>query len=275
MLRNVWLAPNEEDEHGIEYASVHGSRLRPWQRRDLQAARRVQQKLFPERMPQTRGWEFAGVCRPARMLAGDYYDVFDLTPGFVGLALGDVAGKGLGPALVMASLHALIRSRLAHYGRALPLLMHEVNQYLFASIPDDMFVTLFLGVLEERTGRLAYVNAGHPHPVLVTSQGQQVVRLTTAGALLGVLPQIQYTEGEVQLPPGSLLALFSDGIPDAQNERGQRFQEQRILQVLSGASSLPAATVLSRILAAVECFVGVSKLRDDRAVLIVRRESHC
>ena len=81
--------------------------------RDLEAASRVQRKLFPERMPEASGWEFAGLCRPARVLAGDYYDVFDLTPGYVGLALGDVAGKGLGPSLVMAGLHAMIRSRLA------------------------------------------------------------------------------------------------------------------------------------------------------------------
>src|SRR6516165_5841808 len=117
-------------------------------------------------MPEAPGWQFAGLCRPARMLAGDYYDVFDLTPGHVGLALGDVAGKGVGPSLVMASLHAMIRSRLAHYCGDLPRLMHELNQYLFASLPEDMFVTLFLGVLDERTGRLRYVNAGHGHPIL-------------------------------------------------------------------------------------------------------------
>jgi phosphoserine phosphatase RsbU/P len=238
---------------------------------DLEAASRVQRKLFPERMPEASGWEFAGLCRPARVLAGDYYDIFDLTPGHVGLALGDVAGKGLGPSLVMAGLHAMIRSRLAQYADDLPRFMQELNQYLFASMPDDMFVTLFLAVLDERTGRLRYVNAGHPHPVLVTAKDPQPARLTTAGALLSVLPDVDYAEGAVYLEPGSVLALFSDGITDAVNGEGQSFQEQRIIQILRGAGSAPAATVLSRILAAVDRFVGMSELRDDIAVIVIRR----
>jgi sigma-B regulation protein RsbU (phosphoserine phosphatase) len=273
MFRKAFMMQKQKGANVLGYASVPGMRLRPLPLWDLEAASRVQQKLFPERMPQAPGWEFAGLCRPARMLAGDYYDVFALTPGQVGLALGDVAGKGVGPALVMASLHALIRSRLALYGGDLPRLMHELNQYLFASLPEDMFVTLFLGVLDERTGRLRYVNAGHGHPILVTAQGQEPARLTTASALLGVLPDAAYAEGEVHLPPGSLLALFSDGVTDAVNEWGQSFQVQRLLEVLSSASSLSAVTVLARVLAAVERFVGVSELRDDLAVLVIRRES--
>jgi sigma-B regulation protein RsbU (phosphoserine phosphatase) len=274
MFQNVFATQKQEGENAFSDASVQGMRLQPLHLRDLEAASRVQQKLFPERMPEAPGWEFAGLCRPARMLAGDYYDVFDLAPGQVGLALGDVAGKGLGPSLIMASLHAMVRSRLAQYARDLPRLMQELNQYLIASIPDDMFVTLFLGVLDERTGRLSYVNAGHPHPLVVTAEGQTPVRLTTADALLGVLPAVRYAEGQVQLPPGSMLALFSDGITDARDAMGQSFQELRIIELLSGAASFPAATVLARILAAVERFVGVSELRDDMAVLVIRRESN-
>jgi serine phosphatase RsbU (regulator of sigma subunit) len=244
----------------------------PLQLGDLEAASRVQRKLFPERMPQADGWEFAGLCRPARLLAGDYYDIFDLAPGQVGLALGDVAGKGLGPSLVMASLHAMIRSRLSQSTDALPRLLHELNQYLFASIPDDMFVTLFLAVLDEPTGRLNYVNAGHPHPVLVAANGQGV-RLTTAGPLLGVLPDAAYTSGEVPLQSGSLLAVFSDGVTDALNQNGEAFQTQRIIELLSRAGSSSAATVLSRILTAVEQFVGISELQDDIAAMVIRRKS--
>ena len=176
MFRNVSASQKTEGENVMGCAPVQGIHSRLLQVRDLEAASRVQQKLFPERMPEVPGWEFAGLCRPARMLAGDYYDVFALTPGHVGLALGDVAGKGLGPSLVMASLHAMVRSRLASYSGALPGLMQELNQYLLRSLPEDMFVTLFLGVLHERSGRLSYVNAGHPHPLLVTAEGQEPIQ---------------------------------------------------------------------------------------------------
>jgi sigma-B regulation protein RsbU (phosphoserine phosphatase) len=269
MLENICPAQHADGNNPAGSASNEES-LQAW---DLEAASRVQRKLFPERMPEASGWEFAALCRPARLLAGDYYDIFDLAPGRVGLALGDVAGKGLGPSLVTASLHAMIRGHLPQHAGGLPRLMRELNQYFFSCIPDDMFVTLFLAVLDEETGRLTYVNAGHPHPVLVMAEGQGAVRLPTAGALLGVLPDLAYTAGEVHLQPGSVLALFSDGVIDARNENGETFQEQRIIELLSGAGSLSAAAVLARMLAAVERFVGMSQLRDDIAVMIVRRES--
>jgi len=269
MFQNLCAAQPQDGEDLTQFAS-NQEPLQAW---DLEAASRVQQKRFPERMPEAFGWEFAGLCRPARVLAGDYYDIFDVAPGRVGIALGDVAGKGLGPSLVTASLHAVIRSRLSQYSDALPHLMHELNQYLFASIPDDMFVTLFLAVLDEETGRLRYVNAGHPPPLLVTAERDEPVRLATAGALLGVLPDVRYVEGEVSLPPGSLLALFSDGVIDARNEEGDTFQESRIIKLLKGVGTSSAATVLSRILEAVERFATLSELRDDMAMVIIRRES--
>src|SRR5262249_32456380 len=134
--------------------------------RDLAAAWQVQQNLFPRELPSAPGWEFAALCRPARTVAGDYYDLFETAPGRIAVALGDVSGKGLGPALVMVGLRALVRCRLPRRGGNLAGLMEEINGYLLATTPEDMFVTLFLAFLDVRTGQLGFVNGGHPPPLV-------------------------------------------------------------------------------------------------------------
>src|SRR5262249_46485903 len=122
-------------------------------------AQSVQQGLFPRVMPRGAGWEFAAVYRPARQLGGDYCDVFAVAPGVVAVSVGDVSGKGLGPALVMAHLHALVRAKLSSLPTCLAELAAELNRFLLAVLPEGMFVTLFLGLLETETGRLQYINA--------------------------------------------------------------------------------------------------------------------
>src|SRR5262249_62072222 len=130
----------------------------PEHRGAREAAWTAQQNLFPRQLPAAPGWEFAAACRPARAVAGDYYDLFKAAPGRLAVALGDVAGKGLGPALVMAGLHALVRCRLSQMSDRLPALVEELNPYLLGSTPADLFVTLFLAVLDAPTGRLRYVH---------------------------------------------------------------------------------------------------------------------
>src|SRR5262249_40792768 len=125
--------------------------------RDLETARQVQRNLFPRQLPCLPGWDLAAVCRPARIVAGDYHDLFTPVPGCLAIALGDVAGKGLGPALVMAHLHTLIRSRLPAHLADLAGLVNELNAHLLAVLPEEMFVTLFLAVVELDTGRMRYV----------------------------------------------------------------------------------------------------------------------
>jgi phosphoserine phosphatase RsbU/P len=270
MCQNLYLTQHEDVEIETGRVPKGPACQQPLQLHELEAARQVQQKLFPNQMPMASGWEFAALCRPARILAGDYYDVFDLGSGRIVLAIGDVAGKGLGPSLVMAGLHAMIRSRIYQYVDQLPECMHELNRYLLASTPEDMFVTLFLGVLDTETGRLTFVNAGHPQPILLDLETRQDLHLSQGGALLGVLSGVRYEQGEVYVQPGNLLTLFSDGVADARNEKGERFEELRLLEVLVGACSSPAVALLSGILAAVERFAVCSQ-QDDIALIIIRR----
>jgi sigma-B regulation protein RsbU (phosphoserine phosphatase) len=239
---------------------------------ELETARHVQQHLFPRDLPRVPGWDWAGLCRPARAVAGDYYDLFEAAPGQVAVALGDVSGKGLGPALLMASLHALVRSRLPHRLADLPGLVGELDRFLRAVTPEATFVTLFLGVLDVRSGRLRYVNAGHPAPFLVAGQGREPRRLSVGGTVLGILPGADWEEGGADLGPGSVLALFSDGVSDADNGRGGRFGEERIAAVVRASGALPAAAVLERLLGAVARFTGSAGQVDDLSLVAIRRQ---
>jgi serine phosphatase RsbU (regulator of sigma subunit) len=196
----------------------------------LEQARRVQQHLFPRDMPELPGWDLVAACRPARVVAGDYYDLFEVGPGQVALALGDVAGKGLGSALVMAGLRGALHARLPQNAADLAGVMGELNDYLLASTPDEMFVTLFLAVLDVPTGRLRYANAGHIPPLVLA--GEEPMPFAVGGPVLGVFPGVSFPAGEATLKPGSLLALFSDGVTEALNAAGRRFHQRRVVELL-------------------------------------------
>jgi sigma-B regulation protein RsbU (phosphoserine phosphatase) len=237
---------------------------------EMELARQVQQHLFPRQLPHAPRWEFAGVCRPARRVAGDYYDLFDIGSGRVAVAVGDVSGKGLGPALVASALHALIRSRLPMCADNLSSLADAANRYLLASTPDDLFVTLFVGVLDVTTGRLRYVNAGHPAPLLLPDGEPQVVELDRGGPPLGILPDAVHEEGHVMLPPGALLAVFSDGLTEARRENGEPFQTWRVATAMRDSRPLSARAALTRVLEEVAEFAGEAD-RDDVTLVVVSR----
>jgi sigma-B regulation protein RsbU (phosphoserine phosphatase) len=231
----------------------------------------VQQGLFPRAVPHVAGWEFATLCRPARPVGGDYCDVFEVAPGVVALALGDVSGKGLGPALVMAHLHALVRGKMSRAPGRLAGVAADLNRCLLAVLPEGMFVTLFLGLLETRTGRLRYVTAGHPAALLLAGREASPTRLDDAGPLLGVLRGAHYEAGQVVLPRGGLLAVFSDGLTEAHNPAGEMFRERRVVEALLGAPSWSPRKCLAALLRSVEEFQDGLGPEDDLSLLVVFR----
>jgi sigma-B regulation protein RsbU (phosphoserine phosphatase) len=187
----------------------------------------------------------------------------------VALALGDVAGKGLGPALIMASLHALVRSRIYSRATNLPGLVKQINAYLLAATPPDLFVTLFLGMLDLTTGSLTYVNAGHPAPLLL-SPAARPVALPGGGTMLGIFDEASWETGDVMIPPESLLVLFSDGVTEARNRHGQLFHTRRLIEGTQACPSC-ASAVLKRLLACVNAFVEDAEQADDVSLLVVHR----
>jgi sigma-B regulation protein RsbU (phosphoserine phosphatase) len=242
------------------------------QAKELDIARRVQQNLFPKVLPEAPGWEFAAVCRPARAVGGDYYDLFAVEEGQVAIAIGDVAGKGLGPSMLMSSAHTLIRTRLRQKGATLPLLMSELNEHLYASTSPEMFLTLFVGVLDVRSGLLSYVNGGHNPPLLLRRAGGEPLLLDKGGTIVGIVPGVSFEQGEILLEAGDLLALFSDGVTEAMEEGGEMFGEEHLASELAARRHLGASETLGSILASVDRFAGRCEQADDISLIVVRRE---
>jgi sigma-B regulation protein RsbU (phosphoserine phosphatase) len=239
----------------------------------MESARLVQQRLFPCRLPCVPGWDFAGDCRPAQAVGGDYYDLFEVCPGGVVLALGDVSGKGLGPALVMAHLHALVRGRMPGYPGDLPRFVADLNDYLAEFLPSDFFVTLFVALLDSATGWLHYVNAGHPAPLLLDGGTGALVEAVTVNTPLGILPGERFEAGRVLMRPGAVLALFSDGLTEARSPTGDMFCVRRAVEGLHAVRARPAGAVLAALRATVEDFTGRAHPKDDLTLVVVRRET--
>jgi len=239
--------------------------------RDLEIARQVQQNLFPKKLPTPSGWEFAGFCRPAKAVGGDYYDIFEVAPGKVVFALGDVSGKGLGPSFLMSSVHATIRTQAVTSLDNPVKLITELNRYLLTSSSSETFITLFFGLLDLTTGELRYINCGHPAGMLMRKVESKQERLTEGGPILGILDGVPYKEGVCRLNKGDFLVLFSDGVTEATNQNEEMFEEERLLQVLSEKSLPGASAILDMIFKSVDSFATGCEQADDISVVIVRR----
>jgi serine phosphatase RsbU (regulator of sigma subunit) len=240
--------------------------------KELRIAHQVQQKLFPEELPAAGGWEFAGYCLPAREVGGDYYDLFKIDENHIALALGDVSGKGLGPALLMSNVHALVRSYLKRPGAEPAGLVAELNEHLESSTSPGMFITFFLGILDVSTGELRYVNGGHNRGIVTEAGSSEVLYLETGGLVVGAMPGVGFEQGETTLEPGSTLTLFSDGVTEAVNHKGDMFEEERLADVLLSAVGSGAEETLKQVLEGVNRFRGRSELPDDLSVVVVHRE---
>ncbi len=239
--------------------------------RDLELARQVQQNLFPEILPVAEGWDFAATCRPARAVGGDYYDLFEVAPGKVLFAQGDVAGKGLGASLVMSGVHAVIRSSAGALLNKPAQLISELNAYLIASSADETFVTMFLGLLDTKKGKIWYINCGHPPAIVIEPGNGKPEDLTEGGPLLGIIPGENYKTGECKLSGGATLGLVSDAVTEATNPVGEMFDHGRFVATSTRYSSLPALETMRSLIEEVDKFAGDSEQADDISVMILKR----
>src|SRR4051794_3916694 len=185
--------------------------------RELEIAREVQERLFPQRLPPVLGLDYCGHCRPAREVGGDYYDFLELSEGRLGIAIGDVSGKGVGAALMMASLEASLRA-LAPVVDDPAELMQRVNDLVYDASSSNRYATLFYAQYDPASRRLSYVNAGHNPPVVLRSKGSSVdvLRLETGGPVVGLLPH-RYHSDVFRHQAGDLIVLFTDGVSESMN----------------------------------------------------------
>jgi serine phosphatase RsbU (regulator of sigma subunit) len=240
-------------------------------KRDLEMARSVQQNLFPKELPRHRGWECAAMCRPALAVGGDCYDAFDMPSDKVFFSLGDVSGKGLVAALVMASVHSAIRNRAAMYIADPVKCVAELNRYLISSSSAETFVTLFLAALDVVAGWMLFVNCGHPAPLLVRRRTGTLEKLTEGGPILGALHNLEWTLGERTLEPGDALVLYSDGVTEAMNPSQELFGEDRLLASVRKSEGHGALKIVSSITREVDRFARGTKQSDDISIFVLRR----
>ena len=239
--------------------------------RDFEIARAVQQNLFPDTLPTHVGWDFAATCRPAKAVGGDYYDMFEIAPGKILLAQGDVSGKGLGASLVMASVHAIIRSWGGNGAEKPARLIQELNQYLISSSSADTFVTMFIGLLDCAEAELWYVNCGHPPGVMRRSRDGEIENLTVGGMPLGIIATEGYEAGLCALSEGDSVVLVSDGVTEAFNLDGAMFEEERLMAAVRASGELTALQALERLIGDVDEFSQGCEQADDISVLVLRK----
>lgn len=236
--------------------------------RELEIAREVQQRLFPQKLPAIADLDYAGHCRPAQGVGGDYYDFLEIPNGHFGIAVGDVSGKGIPAALLMASLQASLRGQTILSPRDLAALMTNMNRLVFDASPSNRYATFFYGQYEPAARAFTYVNGGHNSPMVL--RGESVIRLDEGGPVVGLFAKASYTQATIQLQAGDTMVLFTDGISEAMNDADDEFGEERMLPVLQGCCGLKAQVTLERLFDAADAFAAGAPQHDDMTVVIVR-----
>lgn len=238
-------------------------------RRDLGQAAEIQKGVLPDCAPKTAHIDLAGFNAACKTVGGDYYDFFAYADGRVALALGDVSGKGMPASLMMMALQARVQV-LAEDPEELGAFMMRLNKATCAKCPSNRFITFFFCVLNPATGELAFANAGHNPPVVVRASGQSEM-LEGGGPVLGILPIAPYGEMRTELCTGDLLAIYSDGVTEANNPNYDEFGEQRFIEVLRKHREEPAAAIVNVVTSAVTEFAAGAPQADDITLVIAKR----
>jgi hypothetical protein len=237
-------------------------------RSELEAGRAVQLALMPDRAPSITGWDIWLFTRSANDVGGDLVDYLQIDPGRLGVALGDVAGKGLPAALLMAKLQATLRA-LASECASLGELGRRVNRIVHRDGLPNRFATLVYLELAPDSGRVRLVNAGHMPPLLLTSRS--VEELPRGSIALGIVPDADFVEQQVEFRAGEMLLVYSDGVTEAMNRAGDFFGDERLRTTLAAAGASTAERAGQSVLAAVDAFTGDARVFDDLSLVVLKR----
>jgi len=245
---------------------------------ELEIAREVQAQLFPRAAPEVPGLALYGVCKAARSVSGDYYDFLKLGENRVCLVLGDVSGKGISAALLMAAIQSALRAQFyegfapTSGSHQLPLstaaVVSRLNLQLYENTPREKYVTFFFGVYDAVTRTLTYTNAGHLPPVLL--RRGKVERLRVGGTVVGLFSPLTYEQAEIQIQPGDLFLAFTDGITEPENIYGEEFGEDRMLEVVRRALNASPQILVEEIYRSVSDWTGSPELQDDMTLVVAK-----
>ena len=262
---------------------------------ELVIAQEVQAQLFPRQVTELESLEVHGFCRPARTVSGDYYDFLTASSHKLILAVGDISGKGISAALLMATIHSAVRAysveslpqmrepvavgAVAGAGRVMAAwpegvevspgaLLALLNHQLYESTPPEKYATLFLGIYNGRTHCLTYSNGGHLPPILIGEDGS-IRRLESGGTVIGLFDNMTYDEGQVEMQPGEIFVAYSDGITEPENDFGE-FGEERLIDLVRVNRNLPLAQISQNVTLAVDDWIGDKEQPDDVTLVLAR-----
>lgn len=251
---------------------------------EIEIAREVQSQLFPRRVPEARTLRMKAVCQPARMVSGDYYDYETIRDSQIALAIGDVAGKGISAALLMATLQSSLRTQLQSWlevaaaaaangtftaAVSTSVLVSRLNNQLHAYTSQEKYATFCLGVYDEISGVFTYTNAGHLPPILVRDGVPS--RLDVNGTVVGAFPFTRYDESHVELSSGDFLTFFTDGVTEPENEYGEMFGEDRLVDLIARNAHRDDDQIIQIVLDSVHQWTASEELQDDMTILLARR----
>jgi phosphoserine phosphatase RsbU/P len=247
---------------------------------ELEIAREVQAQLFPKGVPLLKTLELVGVCNPARTVSGDYYDFVPVDGRWTAIVIGDIAGKGISAALLMASVQSALHAQIAALGYGVPsvnpaaapstaTLVARLNRQLYANTSSAKYATFYCAVYDDDSGQLSYTNAGHLPPILV--RDGKASRLEVNGMVVGVFPEAAYDQVALELQPGDLLAAFTDGVTESENAQQEQFGDERLAGLLIENSQRPLEEIVEIVMRSVREWAYDLENQDDTTMLLARR----
>ena len=239
---------------------------------ELKTSERIQRSLLPASVPVLKNYDIAVNMISAKEIGGDYYDFIQTGPDRWVLCVGDISGKGLPAALLMANLQATVRGESLYGKPEVCARVADINRRFFHNTTPEKYATLFYGTLDTGTHRFEFVNAGHNKAILLTP-GQAPTLLSTGNLAVGFFESADYNKKSISMGPGSVLIIYSDGINEALNEQGEEFGMDRLLQILMETTGSPADKIIQSVFAAIRKFTGSAPQHDDMTIMVVRRKS--
>ena len=239
--------------------------------REVEIAREVQQRLFPQKLPPIPGVDYSGACRPALGVGGDYYDFLALPEGRLGVAVGDVSGKGIAAALMMATLQASLRGEAMRGSENLGRMIAGVNRLVFDASTANRYATFFYAEYEPQRRTLTYVNAGHNPPMLFRCCGKDagVERLEVGGTVIGLLESFPFHQATVTLERGDLLVAYTDGVSEAMNPDDEEWSEARMMETLERCRGSSAERIIEYVMAGADTFASGAPQHDDMTLVVL------
>ncbi len=235
---------------------------------ELEIAKQVQARLFPQTLPVLRTLEYAGICIQARQVGGDYYDFLSLGYERLGLVLSDISGKGIAAALLMANLQANLRTQYNIASDQMPVFLRSVNELFYQNTADNVYASLFFGEYDDQSRCLRYANCGHL-AALVLRRDHTLERLDSTCTVVGLFKDWDCSIAEYRLFPGDTLALYTDGITESFNDKGEEFGEQRLIEALEKHRALPVTDLLPAIVGEVRQFSPYEQ-HDDITLIVAK-----